>query len=111
MKDVFFHQPRLETRVIDGKQYSVVPVVSFLTRERGLLSRLIRKFPLEYRWNGNFLEGIDDMDPIAAALFKTPDIGIVYFVNDSEPKVPIDKMSIRKGDCAELVYIEKDWQA
>ena len=99
----------LVLRQIDGDIYTILPVISLTCNEQGinlkqLIDSALRKKNFAPRWNGDYLEEILESHQIARGLFGTKKIGILYFINDSEPRVPIGEYITKRGDKIEVVY-------
>ncbi len=104
---------KIKNLVIDNDDYYVIPILSVTsdkdTNFEDLLKGITRDLDFTFRWEGNYLACIDELDLIAEKLFKTKEFGIIYFVNKSEPTKPSNLIEVKKGDYIELVYAEKNW--
>lgn len=100
-------------KVINGESYEVFPIVSFVSESEGELVDIInfrlRKRNLTPRWEGDYLKEVAELHGVARELFRGDKIGILYFINDSEPDVPIRNYRVKKGDSVEVIYIG-EWE-
>jgi hypothetical protein len=103
----------LTERMIDGEIYHILSVGRFSSTSSGRLSDEVKSFLDEKRlkavWSrhrefGMFLEKVDAFQKEAERLFGTRKVGVLVFVNDSEPDIPIDEVKVRKGDIIEIAY-------
>lgn len=105
---------KIKNLVIDNDDYHVIPILSVTsdkdTNFEDLLKGITRDLDFTFRWEGNYLAGIDELDLIAEKLFQTKEFGIIYFVNKSELTKPSNLIEVKRGDYIELVYVEKNWE-
>ena len=80
--------------MIDGEIYHILSVGRFSSTSSGRLSDEVK----------SFLEKVDAFQKEAERLFGTRKVGVLVFVNDSEPDIPIDEVKVRKGDIIEIAY-------
>ena len=107
-------------RFIDGEIYRVVSIGRFTSASSGKLSDEVKAYlskkGLTARWSthkefGLFLKSVEEYCKEAEGLFGTKKVGVLVFVNDSEPDLPIDQVNVRRGDIIEIAYVgenEKD---
>lgn len=110
--DIFLMNKSIVLKQIDGDIYITLPIICLVCDNEGVsfkeqLDSILKRENLSPCWNekGNYLEKILEYHHIAEGLFNTKKIGILYFVNDSEPGVPLGDYRAKKGDKIEIVYI------
>jgi len=100
-------------RFIDGEVYRIVSIGRFSSAGSGKLSDEVKAYlkekKLSARWSdhrefGLFLERVEEFQKEAEKLFGTSKVGVLVFVNDSEPDLPIDHVKVKKGDIIEIAY-------
>jgi hypothetical protein len=104
---------KIVERFIDGEIYRIISVGRF-SAAGGRLSDEVKAYLGEKnilaKWSvhknfGAFLEGIPALENEAKRLFETEKVGVLVFVNDSEPDTGLDKVSVKKGDIIEIAYV------
>ena len=88
-------------RLIDGEVYRIVSVGRFTSASTGNLSDEVKSYlkgkKLTGKWAthrefGLFLDRVEEFQKEAERLFETAKVGVLVFVNDSEPDLPIDQV-------------------
>ena len=101
-------------RLIDGEVYRIVSIGRFSSAGSGKLSDEVKAYlkekKLPAKWSshrefGLFLERVEEFQKEAEKLFGTSKVGVLVFVNDSEPDMPIDQVNVKKGDIIEIAYV------
>jgi hypothetical protein len=104
---------KLVDRMIDGEVYRVLSIGRFASTSSGKLSDEVKAYleekGLTAKWSshkefGLLLESVEKFKSEAEKLFKTKKVGVLVFVNDSEPDLPIDAVNVKKGDVIEIAY-------
>jgi len=100
-------------RMIDGEIYKVISVGRFSSASDGKLSDEVKAYlkekKMEAKWSrhrefGLLLESVPGLQKKAEELFGTDKVGVLVFVNDSEPDLPLDRVMVKKGDVVEIAY-------
>jgi hypothetical protein len=111
---------KITERMIDGEIYNILSIGRFASASDGKLSDEVRNYlkdkVLKAKWNthaqfGLFLESVKEFQSQAEVLFKTKNVGVLVFVNDSEPDTPLDQITVKKGDIIEIAYTGKGPEA
>ncbi len=101
-------------RMVDGEIYRILSIGRFSSASDGKLSDEVKAYlkekGLKARWKtharfGLFLKRIDEFEAEAERLFGTKKVGVLVFINDTEPDIPIDEVSVKKGDIVEIAYV------
>ncbi len=101
-------------RLIDGEIYRVLSIGRFSSATNGKLSDKVKAYlsgkKLRGVWTthrgfGLFLERVEEFQKEAERLFGTKKVGVLVFVNDSEPDIPLDQIAMKKGDIVEIAYV------
>ncbi|MBM3303534.1 MAG: hypothetical protein FJY76_00415 [Candidatus Aenigmarchaeota archaeon] len=100
-------------RFIDGEIYSIISVGRFSSLSTGKLSDEVKAYlkgkKLTAVWSshrefGLWLERVEEFQKEAERLFGHRKVGVLVFVNDSEPDLPLDEVQVKKGDIIEIAY-------
>ncbi len=107
---------RITERLIDGEVYRILSIGRFSSASNGRLSDEVRAFlswkGLTGTWRkhdlGVFLESVKEYQRDAEKLFRTKKVGVLIFVNDTEPDMPADAINVKEGDVIEIAYVGED---
>lgn len=100
-------------RMIDGEVYRIISVGRFNSASTGKLSDEVKAYladkKLAAKWSdhkefGLFLESVEAFQKEAERLFGIGDVGVLVFINDTEPDLPLDEIPVKKGDIVEIAY-------
>lgn len=115
MKDLHIYAPEVTIELINYKKYNVVKFVSFQATESTTVGNELRAMPLRsletgFIWDESFIKGVIGLDAVVASLFGTKEIGLIYAVNGSEPKLSVEDAKLKNDDYVLVAYIEKNWR-
>ncbi len=104
---------KITERLIDGEVYRILSIGRFSSATNGRLSDEVKAFlahkGLTGIWKkhdlGTFLETVKEFHKEAEKLFNTKNVGVLIFVNDTEPDIPADAINVNIGDIIEIAYV------
>jgi hypothetical protein len=109
------YAPRIVQEVMGPKVYHLVKVLSFYSPRDSTVGSELRRLKLKdletgLIWHDDFVKGVKGLDEYVEELFRSKEIGLVYFVNNQEPDLSVEDAKIKKGDHILLAYIDKNWR-